>query len=85
MTEWIDFKKQQPNEHGYYYIKYRHKDGDVYAKGIWWNGKEFKYKDYVTETIEYLPQHFEYYCPCMAYGEDYWQKELLKEQHNSTE
>jgi hypothetical protein len=68
---WIDFKKEPPVDHGYYYIKYRHKDGGMYSKAIWWNGKEFKYKDYVTEVFEYLPERFDYYVPCMTYAAEY--------------
>ena len=62
---WVKFNEQTPEEHGYYYIHYLHKDGKEYAKAIWWDGTEFKYNDYVKEVIEYIPECFEYYVPCM--------------------
>lgn len=67
--KWVEFKTQQPVDHGYYYIHYKHKDGFEYFKAIWWNGIEFKYKDYVIETIAYLPKCFKYYCPAMLWAE----------------
>ena len=69
MEKWIKFSDTKPEANGYYLIQYLHKDGNKYCKGIWWNGKEFRYKDYVKEVYEYTPKRYDYYVPCMLQEE----------------
>jgi FMN phosphatase YigB (HAD superfamily) len=63
---WEDFNQVKPEREGYYMIRYRHKDDNVYYKAVWWNEmtKEFKYKDYIKEVLEFINDRYDYYIPC---------------------
>lgn len=67
--DWVAFEHEKPSKHGYYYVRYLHKSGQIFYKAIWWDGKEFRYKDYVIKVYSYLSKQFDYYCPCLMWAE----------------